>query len=296
MLKRQKNSKGEISIADGTRLSSEQLGFLWRLMSGIWDLRGRRFLPFVIVAGLAATGALLGRVADPVWSHARSRQPALRLDSSMAAAGQGVTLALLGGFRALVADIVWIRMYVLWEKRDLPAVQTLLRLVTAIDARPIYFWINGARIIAHDLAAWRIEAAGGYETAGADVELRINREQGALALAHLESAMAHHPASADLWIERANIELNRLRDVSAAAESYRRAWEQPRAPYYTARLHAEMLRRLGRKTDALAWLIKLHPSLPPDDEGAARDRVLERIRELERELGVAAAAAYQPPR
>ena len=250
----------------------------------------------VIVAGLVANGAFLGRLVDPVWARAQARQPALRLDASMATAGQGVTLALLGGFRALVADVAWIRMYTLWERRELPAVQTLLQLSTAIDPRPIYFWINGARIMAHDFSAWRTAAAGGYEKIGPEAELRISREQGALALRHLEAAMQHHPASADLWMERANIELNRLRDVAAAAESFRRAWEQPRAPYYTARLHAEMLRRLGRKEEALAFLIRLHPGLPPDDEGAARDRVLERIRELERELGIAVDRAYRPAR
>jgi hypothetical protein len=244
---------------------------------------------------LTSVGAALDRVAQPAWTAARAKQPALRLDSSMAAAGQGVTLALLGGFRALVADAIWIRMYVLWERRDLPGTQSLIQLVTAIDPRPIYFWVNGARILANDLAAWRVEADGGYEKVGPAVEARINREQGSLAIAHLGAAMTYHPASADLWIERANIELHRMRDLPAAAESYRRAWEQPRAPYYAARLHAEMLRRAGRKTEALEFLVRLHPSLPPNDDGAARDTVLERIRELERELGIPATRAYQPP-
>src|SRR5688500_3946230 len=115
----------------------------------------------VIAVVLAPVGAVLNRFAAPAWTTARAREPALRLDSSMAAAGQGVTLALLGGFRALVADALWIRMYVLWERRDLPGTQTLIQLVTAIDPRPVYFWKNGARIVANDLAAWRIDAAGG---------------------------------------------------------------------------------------------------------------------------------------
>jgi hypothetical protein len=254
-----------------------------------------RLLPmFVVIAGLALTGSILGRVADPVWREARARQPALRLDSSIAAAGQGTTFALLGGFRTLVADIAWLRMYALWEKRDLAGVQSLLKIVTSVDPRPVYFWINGARIMAHDLAVWRAQMAGGYEKIGAEAEQRFNREQGMAALQYLDAAMTHHPTSADLWMERASIELLRLRDETAAAESYRRAWEQPRAPYYVARLHAEMLRRLGRKAEALAWLVKLHPTLPPNDEGAARDLVLERIRELESELGVESAKAYQP--
>lgn len=248
----------------------------------------------LIVAGLALAGAGLDGVVAPVWAEARAKQPALRLDSSFAAAGQGVTLALLGGFRALVADVAWIRLYALWEKRDLPGTESFIRVVTAVDPRPVYFWTNGARMLAHDLTAWRVEAAGGYDAVGKAGEDRIGREQGRQALRHLEHALAFHPASADLWIERANIELTRMHDPAAAAECYRRAWEQPRAPYYAARLHAEMLRRLGRKHEALAWLVQLHPALPAGDEAAARDRVLDRIRELERELGLPPERAYRP--
>jgi hypothetical protein len=183
-------------------------------------------------------------------------------------------------------------MFVAWEKRDLPGTQTLVQLVTAIDPRPAYFWINGARILAHDLSTWRFEAAGG-DAAGRAVEQRIDREQGALALQHLDAALTFHPANPDLWIERAAIQLTRMRDVLAAAESYRRAWELPRAPYYAARLHAEMLRRAGRRDEALQWLVRLHPTLPVGDPGADRDVVLARIRDLERELGVPGERAYR---
>jgi hypothetical protein len=57
-----------------------------------------------------------------------------------------------------------------------------------------------------------------------------------------------------------------------------------------------MLRKAGHKAEALAWLIQLHPTLPRDNEGAAADVVLERIRELERELRVPAERSYHPPR
>lgn len=257
-------------------------------------MRFRSLTLLVVVATLAAAGVVLGHVAAPAWSAARARQPALRLDSSLTAAGQGVTLALLGGFRALVADATWIRMYALWEKRDLPGTETLLKLVPAIDPRPVYFWLNGARILAYDLPVWRIERAGGYDAVSPEAQERIGREQGQRGVQHLEAAMRFHPASADIWIERANIELNRLRDVTAAAESYRRAWEQPRAPYYAARMHAELLRRSGRTREALAWLVQLHPALPAGEE-AGGTVVLGRIRELERALDVPAGQAYRPP-
>jgi len=248
----------------------------------------------VILGVLAASGTIFRQIAAPAWTATRARQPALQLNPSVVAAGQGVTLALLGGFRALVADGAWIRMYALWERRDLAATETMLNLVTTIDPRPAYFWINSARIIAYDLSAWRIADAGGYDVVPEAKQENIRREQGMLALRQIDAAMRFHPQNAELWIERANIELNVLKDFSAAAESYRRAWESPHAPYYAARLHAEMLRRAGRKAEALAWLIQLHPTLPRDNEAAAADVVLGRIRELERELGISPEQAYRP--
>ena len=178
---------------------------------------------------------------------------------------------------------------------DLPATQTLLDLVTSLDPRPLYFWLNGARILAYDMPVWRIEGEGGYDAVPPARQEAILRAQAQLALRRIESAMRFHPAGAALWTERANIEWNRLHDAAAAAESYRRAWEQPDGPYFAARLHAEMLRRLGLKAEALAWLVKLHPRLPPTEESARADLVLERIRDLERELGVPPDRRYPPP-
>ncbi|MDO8545322.1 MAG: hypothetical protein Q7S40_33185 [Opitutaceae bacterium] len=258
-------------------------------------MKSRALTLVVIIGVLAVAGIGLGRVVDPAWSQFRSRQPALQLRSTAAAARQGATLALLGGFRALVADGIWIRLYAVWERQELAATDALAHLVTAVDPRPAYFWINGARMIAYDLAAWRIQTEGGYDVVPEAIQQRINHEQARLALVHLQAAMEFHPHNPDLWVERANIELNRLGDVAAAAGSYRRAYEEPHGPYYAARLHAELLRRSGRPEEALAWLVRLHPSLPPGDEGAAADVVLGRIRDLERQLGVPPERAYRPP-
>ncbi len=247
----------------------------------------------VIAIGLALAHGALRPVEAPLWAALRAEQPALRLATAGAMAGQGLTLGVLGGFRAIAADFTWLRVFVIWEKRDLPATETLLRLVTAIDPRPVYFWLNGARIVAYDMTAWRIAAAGGYDAVPAAEQERLGMQQAHLALHHLDEAMAFHPASADLWIERGSIELNRLHDPLAAAASYRHAWEQPGAPYFVARLHAEMLRRAGRKAEALAWLVRLHPQLPKQDEAAGADMVLGRIRDLERELAVPLDRVYR---
>jgi len=257
-------------------------------------VKSRLLLFAVVFGGLGLTGGLLQPLESRLWAETRAAQPALRLATVGVAAGRGLTFGVLGGFRAIAADFTWVRVYVIWEKRDLPAVETLLKLVTTLDPRPLYFWLNGARILAHDMPTWRIAAAGGLAVVPELEQQRIDAEQARLALRRLDEAREFHPANAELWIERANIELTRLRDTAAAAESYRRAWEQPRAPYYAARLHAEMLRRLGRRAEALTWLVQLHPQLPPDDESAGAALVLGRIRDLERELRIPAAQRYRP--
>ncbi|HEY0946391.1 MAG TPA: hypothetical protein VGD81_14030, partial [Opitutaceae bacterium] len=75
-------------------------------------------------------------------------------------------------------------------------------------------------------------------------------------------------------------------------------------PYYAARIHAELLRRMGRKREAYDWLVRLYPTLPRSRDGAPASAamleaampgvVLQRIRELEQELGVPEAQRFIP--
>jgi hypothetical protein len=232
-------------------------------------VKSSRFIPGAIVAATAGIAAW--------WMR-----PVPRPDAAA------------GGLRTFAADVTWLRANDAWERRDARRTEALLRLTVALDPQPLYFWLNGARMMAYDFPSWR--SGVGVEGRGRDAgrRRRIETEDARRALEFLERARARHPASAALWIERGNIELNALHDPGAAAESYRRASEQPDAPYFTARVYAELLRRLGRKAEALAWLEALLPRLPQDDEAAAADLVLARIRALERELGVPAERAYAP--
>ncbi|MEO6876487.1 MAG: hypothetical protein ABI222_16850 [Opitutaceae bacterium] len=238
----------------------------------------------VMMGGLALGGVCLRSLESAGWARLQELDAAGRLESTSAASEQALVQGALGALRAGVADLVWLRLSKATEDHDLPATESLLRLVSVVDPRSQYFWINGARIVAYDLPVWQIDLAGGYGRVSAVAQEQFIRGQATRALLRLDEAMTFHPSSAALWIERANIQFTRLGDVAGAAESYRRASQQPAAPYFAARLHAELLRRLGRKAEALAWLTKLHPMLPAADESAGADLVLARIRVLEREL------------
>ncbi len=244
-----------------------------------------------VVGGLALGGAALNFAARP--ERGRTTEVQAELDT---APGAGALFGWLGGFRALAADFLWLRLYAGWERRDLPGSQTLIRAVVAVDPRPIYFWLNGARMLAYDLPAWRIAAEGGYEAVAPTRRHVIEVEHAQLALRHLEAARKVQRDQAALWVEQANIELNKLGDVAAAAASYRRAWESSGGPYYAARIYAELLRKQGENAKAYKWLRDLHAKLPADDEAADAPLVLARIRELEKTLAVPVAEVYRPAR
>lgn len=260
--------------------------------------------PVVILAVLVLAGFGLRPIVTPAWAELRDRQPALRLETIEGALGQGVTVGLLGGFRAIIADFFWLRANVVWERRDLPGTRSLIKLVTAVDPRPLYFWLNGSRMIAYDMPHWRITAAGGNRAVPEAVQRQIDLEQAEMALELLNEARGHHAASAALWVEVANIHLNRRKDLMAAADAYRQAAAQPDAPYYAARIYAELLRRMGRTREAHHWLVQLYPTLPKSQdhgpssadevEAAMADVVLQRIRELEQDLGVPENQRFNP--
>jgi len=121
-------------------------------------------------------------------------------------------------------------------------------------------------------------------TAPAAVRQQVRDGQAQRALDFLSKGLRWHGADADLYVEQASIHLRRRGDLESAARCYRLAAEQPGAPYYAGRLHAELLVELGRRPEALAWLRQILPTLPADDPAARREVVQARIRALEQGL------------
>ncbi len=236
--------------------------------------------PVILCVTLATLGAAVF-LLRPLEHRAGvlAAQSELRVEQLTAAAGHGSTLGLLGGMRSAVASGCWLRANLAWERRDLAATTTLIELTVATDERPLYFWLNGARMLACDMPEWRLAGS-----APAALRPRINEEQAQLALHFLEKGLRWHGADPALYIEMANIHLRRRGDAGSAAHCYRLAAEQPGAPYYAARIHAGLLHEMDRPREALAWLRQILPALPTDDPLARREVVIERIKALEQEL------------
>jgi hypothetical protein len=238
-------------------------------------------------------GVVVQPLRERIGRTQEGAQPSPPSGETARLTGQGVSAAMLGGLRALVADGLWLKTYLAWAACDISATERLIRLVTTVDDRPVYFWVNGARIIASDMAQWRL-AAHARGCGSAEGERRIVEEQAGAALSYLADALCHHPGSAAICVETANIHLYRRGDLSSAAKWYQTAAGMPDAPYYAARIYGELLRRLGRKREAYVWLCRLHPNLPVDNPDAMSKVVLGRIRELEKDLSISFSDRYSP--
>jgi len=286
----------------------------------------RRFTTgFVVVAALAATGWAVRPLADPVREELSQGEPELRLESLSDVLGQGVTVGLLGGFRTLVADFLFLKASLDWENERLPATIASLRLATTIDPRSLFFWVNGASMMAYDMSNWRINEEGGFDQVPKARQREIDRVQAAQGLAFLEEARRFHPHSPVPYREMAMIHWIRLKaaaedeagvraEILQAAELYRLGSEQPGAPYVYARLSAIFLENAGHLREAYEGLVKQYHTLPkaPEDPGYARmprknpppsedeiaaaeaSTVLESIRRLEKQLGIPPEKAFQP--
>lgn len=260
-------------------------------------------------------GILVKRLAASLWvvlllllTYGLSRPWADQIDSELSANhsefettslhrsfSQGVIPGLAGGLQNLIADFVWLRMNQSWAQREVAETQNFIQMAITLDPRFLYFWRNGARILAYDLPVWRIRSLkDGGLSLSAQEERAIREEQAEQAIALLERARFYHPQSPEVWIEIGQIQNNLLKDPLAAAASFLKAAEMENAPFFAGRLHAELLRRAGFSEKAYLYYRSIHPTLPRDQPEAARDVVLLRIRDLEAELGIPEQDRYRP--
>ena len=242
---------------------------------------------------LVLLGLLARPIEAPAWLKVKTGQSEMNLEALDGALGQGLIIGVLGGFRAILADFLWIRTNVIWERKDRAKLDSMVRLVTTLDPRPDFFWINGSRMIAYDVPNWRIREEGGYSDVPEERQEAIDLEQSAQAFDLINQALDFHPDNAKLYLEKAQIYLNRLKDDASAAKWFLKASQQNNAPYFAGRIHAELLRKQGFDKEAYDFLKNLHTELP-NTPFAQKGIILERILDLEKTLKIPPRERFMP--
>lgn len=264
-----------MSSGKATRRSPEQ----WIRVSG-----SRAWLR---VAGLTLTLVLLGGLMDaweaPLWHAVKQRQPELQLTRMQDALGEGLVMGVLGGFRTVVADFLWLEVNRAWQKHEPVRLEAMLDLTTSIDPRPELFWTDGTRMLGLDMPIWEMKRRGGYLAIPELVRQRINVFYARKALAFVDRGLAFHPDSAELMVDKARIYIVRLNDLERAALWYRRAAAGQGALPYVPRTAAGLMHRIGKTDEAVAFLREQLEKIPPEEK-LRRSLVESKLQALEAEL------------
>lgn len=208
----------------------------------------------VVVLLLAVAGAALGPLEKRAWMQVRALQPELRLGELEGALGQGVVLGLLGGFRAIVADFVWLEAHSAWEEHDPARVEGLLDMTTSVDPRPLFFWQNKVRMLALDMPMWELRRRGGFQGMPEAARREMFTFYAHRGLAAADEGLQFHPDEPELIEYKAMIYNTRLSDKAKAAEFYRKAAAIPGSRVYFARAAAALLDEVGRTQEAYDYL------------------------------------------
>ena len=228
----------------------------------------------------------------PVWEVLKSSQVEIDLESFETSLGQGLIVGIFGGLRTVLADLAWIQLYDIWLKKDWAELSKWIHLVTALDPRPEYFWIHASRMLAYDVPAWRIRDAGRHFESSPAWKASIEREQAEAAFTLLRRGLVFHPDSPRLHLEIGQIYMHRLKDYEEASKWFLKATKLPGAPYFAARIYAELLCQQGQLREALDYL-KHHFFELEGAPAYEREILLERILYYEKLLDLPARLRFR---
>jgi hypothetical protein len=170
--------------------------------------------------------------------------------------GQLGFVAALSGFRAFVADILFIRAHVAWERTEWNRVLFLFRQVTTLQPRSVLFWDTAAWHM-----AWNASAAALNDSRQPRLALRVKaeREYYALGKDFLERGIKNNPDKPQLYEAMARLYQQKYHDHELASEYYAKAAALPGAPSFDKRFSGyELSYCAGREREAYQALHHLY--------------------------------------
>jgi len=194
--------------------------------------------------------------------------------------GQLGFIAALSGFRAVVADFLFIEAHAAWERTEWGRVLFLFRQVTTLQPHVPLFW---------DMAAWHMawnaSTAAMNDTSQPRMALRVKaqREYFGLGKDFLEHGIKNNPDKPLLYEALARLYADKLNNHERASEFYDNAARLPGAPTFDRRFSAyELSYCEGHERDAYERLRGLY------DEGEKErlPTLIKRLKFLEDKLAI----------
>jgi len=193
--------------------------------------------------------------------------------------GQLGFVAALSGFRAIVADALFIQAHVAWEQTEWGRILLLFRHITTLQPRMLLFW---------DTAAWHMAwnasvAAMNDPTQRLALRVKAQREYFALGKDFLERGIQNNPDRPELYEALARLYKEKYKDHERASEFYAKAAALQDAATFDRRFSAyELSYCEGHEREAYERLRSLY------DEGEQErlPTLIARLKFLEDKLNV----------
>ncbi|MCS7009716.1 MAG: hypothetical protein NZL93_07245, partial [Chthoniobacterales bacterium] len=187
--------------------------------------------------------------------------------------GQMGFLAALGGFRSLVAALLWVEVQYAWERTEWGRMNALLQAVTTLQPRSIPYW---------DMAAWHMAwnaataARNDPTQPGEALRIRAERQYWNIGRDYLERGIQNNPDRAALY-ERLGVLLrDKYGDHCAAAEAFLEGAKRADAPSYLPRIAAyELAKCPGREKEAYNYLQEIFEKSPKNQTPTAKRILIE---------------------
>jgi hypothetical protein len=197
--------------------------------------------------------------------------------------GQTAFIAILGGFRSVVADLLFIDAHFAWERVDWSQLLLRLQQVTMLQPHVTMFW---------DVAAWHM-AWNASTAASNDASLslagrkRLQNEYIELGRNFLERGIANNPKNPQLYEALARLYRDKLNDHAWASENFLKASRLPNCAAYDERFAAyELSYCEGREREAYDRLRALYDR----GEKERLPTLIARLHLLEEKLSISPAA------
>jgi hypothetical protein len=200
--------------------------------------------------------------------------------------GQSAFVAVLGGFRSVIADLLFIDAYSAWERTDWTSLLLRLRQATELQPRAILFW---------EIAGWHMAWNAGTaaledESKSPATRRRLQSEYLNLGEDFLVRGVAHNPDKPQLYEALARLYRDKFHDHARAAENFEKASRLPRHASYDERFSAyELSYCEGREREAYDRLRSLYQR----GEKERLPRLINQLHTMEERLNIPANERIQ---
>jgi hypothetical protein len=194
--------------------------------------------------------------------------------------GEAGFLAALGGFRAIVADGLWIEAHIDWTNTQWGKMLFLFNQVTALQPRNIMFWDSAAWHMAYNASAYVMN-----DPTEPRMALRLKRQHEYFLIGKdiLERGIQNNPDHYKLYESLGNVLRDKLQDHLNASIQFAKASKFPDSPGYEERFSAyELSYTPGREREAYDELLRLYRK----GESEWLPTLLKRLKELQEQLNI----------